>query len=147
MKTILFTLAFMIASLFAQAQNDAMANTEEISEGTTITVTVPVPNDEGTVIIGLYDESTFMRAAPLQGLDVEIVDGKATGTFENVAPGVYGITLFHDKNGNKNMDFEANGMPLEMYGVSNNVMSYGPPQWSDAKFEVANEPLTLDIRM
>ena len=45
------------------------------------------------------------------------------------------------------MDFDTNGMPLEMYGVSNNVMSMGPPLWSDAKFEVADTPIELDIRM
>ena len=45
------------------------------------------------------------------------------------------------------MDFDTNGMPLEMYGISNNVMSYGPPQWSDAKFEVSSEPVSLTIRM
>jgi uncharacterized protein (DUF2141 family) len=45
------------------------------------------------------------------------------------------------------MDFHLNGMPKEMYGTSNNVMNFGPPQWSDAKFEVANTPISLEIRM
>jgi uncharacterized protein (DUF2141 family) len=45
------------------------------------------------------------------------------------------------------MDFEPNGMPKEMYGVSNNVMNFGPPQWNDAQFEVASEPIALEIRM
>ncbi len=147
MKTIILTLTLTIASFLAKAQTEVTNPSEETTEGTTITVTVPVPSEGGTVIVGLYDEATFMKAGPLQALDLEIVDGKATGTFVNVAPGIYGISLFHDKNGNKNMDFEANGMPIEMYGISNNVMSYGPPQWSDAKFEVASEPLIMEIRM
>ncbi|MDX1462028.1 MAG: DUF2141 domain-containing protein, partial [Marinirhabdus sp.] len=45
------------------------------------------------------------------------------------------------------MDFEANGMPKENYGVSNNVMNFGPPQWSDAKFEVSTAPLNMEIRL
>ncbi|GAB5399784.1 MAG: hypothetical protein Aureis2KO_13690 [Aureisphaera sp.] len=147
MKTILTTVALFISSLLLNAQSDAIATEHADSEGTTITVTVPVPGTGGKVIAGLYNESTFMKAAPLQGLESEIVDGKATVTFVNVTPGTYGITLFHDKNDNKQMDFEPNGMPKEMYGVSNNAMSYGPPQWSDAKFEVAHEPITLEIRL
>lgn len=143
MKTIILTLALAISTYFAKAQEtDASSAT-----GTTITVTVPVQSSEGTVMFGLYDETTFMKTMPLQGLESEIEDGKATITFTNVAPGIYGITVLHDKNGNKNMDFDANGMPLENYGVSNNIMSYGPPMWSDAKFEVSTEPIEMEIRM
>jgi len=143
MKTIILTLTLAISTLFTNAQTE----TNVATEGTSITVTVPVSSSDGIIFAGLYDENTFMKAAPLQTSESKIEDGKATLTFTNVAPGTYGITLFHDKNGNKIMDFEPNGMPKEMFGVSNNIMSYGPPQWSDAKFEVASEPLALDIRM
>jgi uncharacterized protein (DUF2141 family) len=143
MKTIIFTIALTISSFFMNAQTEAQITTE----GITITVTVPVKSNKGKVIVGLYNEATFMKAAPLQGLESEIVDGKATVTFTNVIPGTYGVTLFHDANDNKTMDFEPNGMPKEMYGVSNNVMNFGPPQWGDAKFEVSNEPVSLDIVM
>jgi len=143
MKTIILTIAVAISTYFANAQ-ELEAST---SNSTTITVTVPVQSSEGTVLFGLYDEATFMKTMPLQGLESEIEDGKATITFTNVAPGTYGITVLHDKNGNKNMDFDANGMPLESYGVSNNTMSYGPPMWGDAKFEVAAEPVEMEIRM
>ncbi len=144
MKTIILSIALSISAFFTNAQTDALTVS---SEGTTITVTVPVQSSEGKVIFGLYNESTFMKAAPIQGLEGDIVDGKVTVTFTNVEAGEYGITLFHDKNNNKQMDFEANGMPKEMYGVSNNVMNFGPPQWSDAKFEVAETPIEMEIRM
>jgi uncharacterized protein (DUF2141 family) len=143
MKTIILTIALAISTFLLKAQTNDVASIK----GTTITVTVPVASNEGNVIFGLYDENTFMKAAPIQGLEGEIIDGKVTVTFINVVPGTYGITLFHDKNGNKQMDFEPNGMPKEMYGVSNNVMSYGPPLWSDAKFEVSLESLELEIRL
>lgn len=143
MKTIICTIALSISALFVNAQ----ADTSQAEDGTTITVTVPVKSNEGSIIFGLYNEATFMKAAPIQGLEGEIVDGKVTVTFTKVPAGTYGITLFHDKNGNKIMDFEPNGMPKEMYGVSNNVMSFGPPQWSDAKFEVVDTPLELEIRL
>ena len=145
MKTILVTITIMLSSLILKAQ-DAVISEDTTSATTTITVNVPVKSDKGSVIFGLFTEENFLQE-PIQGLESEIKDGKATVTFQNVAPGTYAITLFHDKNGNKQMDFEANGMPIEMYGVSNNEMSMGPPLWSDAKFEVKGEPVTLDIIM
>jgi len=143
MKIILLSISLMFTATFLYAQNTSTS----ISEGTTITVSVPCKSNEGNVLIGLYTEATFLKAAPNMSLSAEIVDGKATATFENVAVGTYGISLFHDKNSNKQMDFDLNGMPVEPYGVSNNTMSFGPPQWSDAKFEVADQPVIIEIRM
>lgn len=141
MKTIITTIAFVLSVTFMIAQDAVKI------EGTTITVTVPVKTDKGEIVVGLYNEATFMKAAPLEGLSSIIENGKATVTFTNVTPGEYGISLFHDTNSNKTMDFEANGMPKENYGVSNNVMSFGPPQWKDAKFTVSTAPVVMEIIM
>lgn len=141
MKTCITTIVLSLTLAFMNAQ-DAIK-----TEGTTITVTVPVKTDKGEIMVGLYNEATFMKAAPLQSSSNTIENGKATVTFTNVAPGDYGITLFHDTNGNKTMDFEPSGMPKENYGVSNNVMNFGPPQWKDAKFTVAAEPIEMEIIM
>jgi len=142
MKTLILSIALSLSSFLLTAQSE----TESSSQATTITITVPVQSNEGNIVVGLYEESNFMRN-PSTGLESEIVDGIATVTFENVTPGTYAVILFHDKNGNKQMDFEPSGMPLEMFGVSNNVMSMGPPQWSEAKFEVTSEPIAMEIRM
>lgn len=142
MKIVLTTLALAFALLTATAQTTPTVTTS----GTSITVTVPVQSNEGSVFFALHTEETFLKNG-LATMEAPIVDGFATVTFNNVAEGEYGVTLFHDKNSNKKMDFEPNGMPKEMYGVSNNIMSFGPPQWNDAKFEVANEPITMEIRM
>lgn len=144
MKTII-TLSLLFLAAFANAQVETSGSAT--ITGTTITITVPVSSEKGEIIAGLYNEATFLKAAPLQGANSSIKDGLATLTFTDVAPGVYGITLFHDTNENKRMDFEASGMPKENYGVSNNVMNFGPPQWEDAKFEVAAEAIEMEIRM
>ena len=66
--------------------------------------------------------------------------------FEGVEPGEYAIICFHDKNDNDKMDFQENGMPMEDYGASNNVMSFGPPKYDDAKFTVSDKEVTLEIK-
>ncbi|WP_109434560.1 DUF2141 domain-containing protein [Aquimarina sp. AU119] len=140
MKTLALIVALLISNFFTNAQENI--------NGITITVTVPnVTSSEGEVLFGLYDENTFMKAAPIKGEKSIITDGVAKITFTNVPAGVYAISCFHDINGNNRMDFEPNGIPKENYGVSNNSMSYGPPMWGEAKFEVTSENLELEIRM
>ncbi|HER41187.1 MAG TPA: DUF2141 domain-containing protein [Salinimicrobium catena] len=137
MKKLLFA-GFFLLTFLGQAQE---------TSGTQITVTIPnVPGNEGKVIISLYDEETFMKALPLQNGTSEIKDGKATFTFKEVPAGEYGIISIHDENNNDRIDMEPTGMPTEAYGVSNNPMSFGPPQWSEARFEVSDEPISLEIR-
>lgn len=120
-------------------------------EAKTTTITVVIENlktDEGSVLGSLYSEETFLKSNPEYSAKSEVVEGKATLVFENVPEGIYGITAFHDQNGNQKMDFEPSGMPAENYGISNNKFNpYGPPVWSDARFEAAGETLDLNIRL
>ncbi|MAD98350.1 MAG: hypothetical protein CMB99_13585 [Flavobacteriaceae bacterium] len=120
--------------------------TVKAQEKTTITATVVnVLSDEGKVGFALYNKETFMKQ-PIQAKDAKIVDGKSTVVFENVPAGEYAILCYHDKNGNNRMDFEPNGMPLESFGASNNVMSFGPPNYDDAKFTVSDKKVSLEIK-
>ena len=112
----------------------------------TITATVVnVTSDSGKVSFALYNKDTFMKV-PLQAKNAKIVDGKSTVVFEDVDAGDYAVICFHDKNDNDKMDFQENGMPLEDYGASNNVMSFGPPTYSNAKFTVSDKDVSLEIK-
>ena len=106
---------------------------------------VNVSSDSGKVSFALYNKETFMKT-PLQSKNGKIVDGKSTVVFENLEAGDYAILCFHDKNDNDKMDFQENGMPMEDYGASNNVMSFGPPQYSNSKFSVSKEDVALEIK-
>ncbi len=61
-------------------------------------------------------------------------------------PGTYAIIALHDENENQQMDYEANGMPKESYGMSNNPMGFGPPQYATAKFNFKNESIKMNIK-
>lgn len=120
------------------------------SEGVSITVVIPnLQNNEGIASAALYKEATFMRGAPEASQQATPENKTVTLVFKNVQPGDYGIVTLHDKNSNKRMDFEANGMPLEDYGISGAGAGagFGPPTWADAKFTVADKDLTLEIKM
>ena len=116
------------------------------AQNKSITATVVnVTSDSGKVGFALYNKVTFMKT-PIKSKEAKIVEGKSTVTFENLIPGEYAIICYHDKNDNDKMDFESNGMPIEDYGASNNVMSFGPPQYNDAKIVLNDKNLSIDIR-
>ncbi|MBR9855389.1 MAG: DUF2141 domain-containing protein [Algicola sp.] len=138
MKTVTLALSFFFVSLVAMAQE---------KNGINITVTIDnITSDEGKVLIGLHTADTFMKGPGVQNLQSSIENGKVTLKFTNVEPGNYAIMALHDANENNRMDFEANGMPKESYGMSGNDMAIGPPTFDGAKFQVADEDIEFTIR-
>ena len=130
------TLSLIITLLFAVT----LTHAQEDTNGKTITVTIGnISNNNGNVILSLHTENTFMKGKGILNEQSKIVDGKISVTFKNVKPGTYAIMALHDENENNRMDFQDNGMPKESYGMSNNPMSFGPPQYAEAKFEVSDE--------
>lgn len=135
---ILFTFLVSAIMIFTNPSTD---------EKKTITVTVVnASSNQGKITFALFDEAGFLRI-PLQGKSSKIENGKSTIVFENVPVGEYAITCYHDKNDNNKMDFSSQGMPMEDYGTSNNVMSFGPPQYYNAKFMVSDKDVSLEIKL
>ena len=77
-----------------------------------------------------------------------ILDRRATAVFTEIPYGEYAIGVFHDENGNRKMDRNFLGIPTEPYGASNDARRiFGPPRYSDARFLVVQDTLTLDIKV
>ena len=151
MVRIVTLLVMYLVSQFIGAQTTDTSNevlNKSVAENVTITVTVPnVSSTEGTMIFALYESNEkFMKHEPLDSKSGIIANDSTTITFENILPGTYAIVCLHDKNGNQRMDFTAEGMPAEDYGMSNNVILMGPPNFEDAKFVVGNKSLDLTIK-
>jgi len=138
-----FTAIFAFVVVFQSSMQSSKTN---LTEKRTITVTVSnVTSDKGTVNYALYTKEGFM-VTPVQSQSSTVKGKKSTVVFTDVIPGEYAVICFHDANSNKKMDFEENGMPLEDYGISNNPVTYGPPEYDTAKFEVADKNVTLEIK-
>ncbi|MEO9511510.1 MAG: DUF2141 domain-containing protein [Flavobacteriaceae bacterium] len=138
MKTLTLALTFLLVNFSSIAQ-----------ETTGINIKVSISNvtsNEGKVMVGLHTADTFMKGPGMQNLESAIENGTVSFTFKDIAPGTYAIMALHDANENSRMDFEANGMPKESYGLSGNDMSFGPPSFSNAKFEVKEKDLEFEIR-
>jgi len=111
-----------------------------------ITATVSnVTSNIGLVNFALFDKTNF-KVKALQTKRSKIIEGKSRVVFNNVTAGEYAIICYHDKNENNQLDFQNNGMPSEDYGISNNIMNFGPPKYEDAKFSVTDKNVSLEIR-
>lgn len=142
MQQLFLALAFLFTSVVMAQSNEK----KELKDENTIKVSVVnALNDEGTISFAIYDETGFLKQ-PIISKSGTITNGKCTVQFENITTGMYSVVCYHDENSNGKMDFELNGMPLEAYGASNNVMSFGPPQFEDSKFVVSNDDITLEIK-
>ena len=131
--TLILLQLFIVAKLTAQNNN-------------IIVTVVNATSDEGKISYTLYIKENF-RKEPIQTNVAKIKEGKSTVVFNNVSVGEYAIICFHDKNNDGKMDFNPNGMPMEDYGASNNVINpYGPPQYEQAKFMVTDKNVSLKIK-
>jgi len=141
MQQIILALALLISSIiFAQTSNGMQ------EEGISVTVSaVNALSDNGTVNFAFYNEENFMKQ-PIYSKSASVEKGKSTVVFENVPEGSYAIICFHDENENNSMDFDENRMPIESYGLSNNNMNFGPPEFESAKFEVKDNAISLEIK-
>jgi len=111
-------------------------------------ITLNVTNlitDDGKVSFFLFDEVTFMKS-PLKTTQAIIVNGKSSVSFKNLDKGEYSIICFHDMNDNGIMDVNNKGIPSEAYGVSNNIITFGPPTFFSTKFSLLEEDVNLEIK-
>jgi len=121
-------LIFFLATMFVHSQDND--NTIELK-------ILRIANEKGQMLIGLYDSEDSWLQKPFKGIVGKIEDGKSEATFVNVPDGIYAISVFHDENGDGQLDTNFLGIPSEDTGSSNDAPAmFGPPKWEDAKFEV-----------
>ena len=103
---------------------------------------------EGAVHIGLYRScADFPNCKPLE-LIIVTVKGKPIQAAFSVEPGEYAVAVYHDENGNGEMDKRAFGLPKEPYGFSNNFRPrFSAPKFSDCRFRVGGEGKTISVRL
>jgi uncharacterized protein (DUF2141 family) len=74
--------------------------------------------------------------------------GTTVCTFEGVPSGRYAVAVLHDEDSDREMDTGAFGIPKEGYAASNNAHStFGPPEWSDARFPFDGSTLRMSVKM
>lgn len=109
-----------------------------VAQAGPLTVTLEnVQTLTGEIRLGIYDAAGFESGAAVTGADVAADAATVSVTIEGLQPGEYGIKLYHDVNGDGQMNTNPFGMPIEPFAFSNNAVGrFGPAKWEDARFEV-----------
>jgi uncharacterized protein (DUF2141 family) len=96
-----------------------------------------IENSDGFVMVDVYDSKKHFLKKPLFSRKIEITGKEVQTVLSDLKPGIYAIGVYHDQNGNGNLDTNIIGIPKEPIGTSNNAVSkFGPPKFEDAKFSL-----------
>ena len=98
----------------------------------------------GKVHVGVYaGEEAFNSDQTNIGEVADVASDTVSFTFQTPA-GKYGVKVFHDVNGNGELDTNMLGIPNEPWAVSSKKRSFGPPRWSKSNFTMTDDR-TVDI--
>lgn len=103
-----------------------------------VTLTFQTGARTGSVMVALYDsETAWGGGAPVAQMRVDAASEAPTAVFRGLPAGTYGAKVFHDVDGDGQMDVNPFGIPTEPYAFSNNAVGrMGPPEWDQARFAV-----------
>lgn len=128
MKNLLFI--FVIVPFFCNAQHTLTIEAEGIQ------------SSDGYIGVALYNADTsFLKKGKTCGGAFEPTkEGTTTITITDLPEGTYAVSLFHDKNGNKELDTNFIGIPKEPVAFSKAKMKmFGPPSFKDCSFHLSED--------
>jgi len=109
------------------------------------------PSSDGFAMVALHNSEESYKggeASAIAKTKVMVVDRKVQVVFTNLPYGWYGVSLYHDENGNGQMDKNAMGIPKEAYGFSNNAKGFfGRPNYKDVMFQLNSAEKQIVINL
>lgn len=107
-----------------------------------------IATPQGAIMLGLFDEASYEGDSSIRGTSLDVAGTVVAVTFDDLGPGEYAIKLYHDVNGDGELNTNALGIPNEPYAFSNNARGrFGPAKWSAASFEVGGDTTTHTITL
>jgi len=92
----------------------------------------------GTAMIRIYADAAAMKAGDgIASIMLAVTAERRARAVVDLPAGRYAIAVFHDKNGNQELDQNLVGAPSEPYGFGNNARgSFGPPSFDAAAIDL-----------
>jgi len=106
----------------------------------------------GQVCLNLFDSGSGFPSNRDQAVQTQCIDTMPdlpiVAVFENLAPGSYAVSVFHDANGDSEFNRNFVGMPAEGFGFSRNPEALtGPPEFGEAVVLVAGTEMRIEIEL
>jgi len=100
----------------------------------------------GEIRIAVYDSEENFNKKPVQAMKVPAVQGEMLIPIKDLPAGKYGVMLFHDTNGNEELDTNLLGIPKEYWSASlEGSVVIGRPGWSDVVFDLPEGGKTVAV--
>lgn len=139
----LFITVLAAASLLAAGAPSAVAEPAKL-----VIAVTGLKDVKGQMMIALFDQAGYETDRAVASVNVPVTTAEVRHSFANLAPGAYGVKLFHDVDGDGKMGTNPFGLPTEPYGFSNNARGqFGPAKWPAAAFEVGAGETVHAIRL
>lgn len=117
------------------------------AQGSIAVNVMDVKNNEGKIILSLYDQQEGFPAKKehaFRRIKIDAREGEMSYTFSDLPYGTYALAVIHDENNDDTVSKNFIGLPKERIGVSNQT-KFGKPSFDRSKFElVSSDP---DIRV
>jgi uncharacterized protein (DUF2141 family) len=140
-------LSVFAASLFGLVSRSTATAAEEVPDSNIVQFRTELRERGGVVRCGLFARDGWLKK-PVGASIVQANTAKPICVFRGIPEGTYGLSAFHDKNGNGKLDTNLVGMPTEDYCASNNARGFmGPPSFADAQFVYKGGTKRLEARM
>jgi len=141
--TIFISLLFMISAGTASFAGQAGTHTSDL-----IIHITGFENSKGIAKVALVNsKKNYSEDIPFKGYNFNIINHQVTQTL-TLPYGEYAIKVYHDENGNDELDTRMFGIPKERYGFSNNARgTFGPPEYEDALFKLDTPEKKITIHL
>lgn len=103
----------------------------------------------GKVMIAVFDtDEGWKTSDAVTTTSATAETGTLTVAIDGLTPGEIGIKLFHDVDGDGELDTGNFGIPSEPYGFSNDApVRFGPPSWTAARFVIGADGAAHTIKL
>lgn len=101
---------------------------------------------QGEILVAVCDRSFDRAGCPMGAQRAPTADSEAF-QFPDLTPGSYAVAVFHDLNGNGELDRTALGLPSEPYGFSNDVGRFSPPSFERALVRVDDREASVVVSL
>jgi len=107
-------------------------------------------SDTGNVRFVLFSKATARSwdSRHVNAGELAVYNRRCVWITPPIPDGVYALAVFHDRNGNKELDKNVLGVPVEPYGFSNDARgTLGPPSIDKAWFAFDHERREIVIML
>ena len=106
---------------------------------------------DGQFRVALFENASGFPSgpeAPAKSQSVTAQEGAIGIDIADLNPGIYAVAVYHDENGNGELDKNLLGIPTEGYGFSNNARGLmGPPSFEDAAITLEGASQSIAISL